>query len=404
MSDSGFCPDARRVLDESRVTATCLEPAEIGVECTRIGDNSSMASGIVCGRRIGIITGSYHDAVSSMLSKCGIDVSGVESRSPRTVHFAGSGVHVKLYIVTEEDIIEDMVLDYLNESGIGFVPQVLCKNRINGLLVLLATSRVDGEPLASILVDEASSLLEGRRVDRYTRLMRELGSALAMIHEAMESCEYEWCQPRESTASDVDRWLYRLSYRRRLVEGMYPGGDGGVGVYEVLDALKLLEESFRRDKDSMQEWMMIRGHGDLHLYQVYVQGDGGLVITDFEGEPYRDPARKDELEPPERDVAAVLRSLDYIVYMALQRSREGEAGSLLEEWAARAARSFIEGYTSRGRSIDEDSLAFWLAERASYELVYELTAATGLHSIPANALVSMRFKGPRAYLRDLLRG
>ncbi|MEB3787668.1 MAG: hypothetical protein GSR78_02805 [Desulfurococcales archaeon] len=404
MTDSGFCPDAKRVLDESKVAATCLEPAEIGFDCNRVGGNSSIASGIVCGRRIGVITGSYYDAARSMLSKCGIDIVGFESRSPRTVHFAGRRAHVKLYVVSEEDIIEDMILEYLNESGIDFVPQVLCKRRINGLLVLLATSRVDGKPLASILVDEASMLLEGEDVDLYARLMRELGSALARIHDAMEGCKHDWCKPRRSTTRDVDKWLYRLAYRRRLVEGIYPIGDGDVGVYEVLDALKFLEESFRSDKDLMQGWEIIRGHGDLHLYQVYVHNSGSLVITDFEGEPYRDPARKDELEPPERDLAAVLRSLDYIVYMALQRSQGEKSGSLLEEWASRVARSFIEGYTSRGRSINEDSLAFWLAERASYELVYELTAATGLHPIPANALVSMRFKGPGAYLRSLLGG
>ena len=404
MSDSEFCPDARRVLNESRVTATCIEPAEIGFDCTRISGNSSMASGFLCGRRIGVITGSYYDAARSMLSKCGMDIVGVESRSSRTVHFAGRGAHVKLYAVSEEDIIEDIVLEYLNESGIDFVPQVLCKRRINGLLVLLATSRVDGKPLASILIDEASAHLEGEDVDLYARLMRELGSALARIHDAMEACRHDWCKPRRSTAWDVDRWLYRLAYRRRLVESMYPIGNGDVGIYEVLDALKFLEESFRSGKDLMQGWEMIRGHGDLHLYQVYVHNGGSLVITDFEGEPYRDPARKDELEPPERDLAAVLRSLDYIVYMALQRSQGGNARSLLDEWASRAARSFIEGYTSRGRSINEGSLAFWLAERASYELIYELTATTGLHPIPANALVSMRFKGPGAYLRSLLGG
>ncbi len=395
-----YCTDAKSILDESRVAQTCIEPAEIGIECTSIGRRAAMATGLLCGRRIGVLSGDYLDAASSLLSECGIRVLGIESRSPRTVHFSSDLTHVKLYVVSEDDIIEDLILEHLHQAGVDSVPRVHCKRRVNGLLVLLATSRVEGAPLASILIDDALKAVEGDR-DGIKHLTRLLGSTLARIHDVMERCSYEWCRPRASTLEDVERWLYRLAYRRRLVEALYPRVGEDVGVYEILDALRYLEDFFRKNRSSLIGLRLIRGHGDLHLYQVYVEHDGKIIITDFEGEPYRDPARKDELEPAERDIAAVLRSLDYVAYLASQRA-DGDYTSSLRAWARSTARSFIEGYTSAGRSIGKWSLTFWLAERASYELVYELTAGTGLHSIPANALVSMRFKGPEAYLREIL--
>src|SRR5260370_39111467 len=83
--------------------------------------------------------------------------------------------------------------------------------------------------------------------------------------------------------------------------------------------------------------MKIRHHGDFHLGQMLIAKDD-VSIIDFEGEPRRSIEDRRRKGPAARDVAGLMRSIDYSATAALKRalkSAPDEHGKLiraLEGW------------------------------------------------------------------------
>jgi len=131
----------------------------------------------------------------------------------------------------------------------------------------------------------------------------------------------------------------------------------------------------------------IRLHGDLHLGQVLVCHND-FVFVDFEGEPQRSFAQRRQKHSAARDVASMLRSLDYVRHMALQQVVQTVPGDprqlalLARRWERTARSAFLASYraATRGSAIDPDGapggmsalLDLFELERALYELRYEL--------------------------------
>ena len=109
-----------------------------------------------------------------------------------------------------------------------------------------------------------------------------------------------------------------------------------------------------------------RVHGDYHLGQVLRSADGWYVL-DFEGEPLA--AAEDRTRPDLalRDLAGMLRSLDYAAAVG---------GASDARWLTTARESLIAGYHEENRGAgDEAVLAVLLPalelDKALYEVVYE---------------------------------
>ena len=68
----------------------------------------------------------------------------------------------------------------------------------------------------------------------------------------------------------------------------------------------------------------IRHHGDFHLGQMLIVKED-IFIIDFEGEPRRTLAERRMKAPAARDVAGLIRSIDYSVSAALERSLKVKA-------------------------------------------------------------------------------
>jgi maltose alpha-D-glucosyltransferase / alpha-amylase len=146
-----------------------------------------------------------------------------------------------------------------------------------------------------------------------------------------------------------------------------------------------------------------RCHGDYHLGQVLVAADD-FVILDFEGEPTRPIADRRAKQSPLRDVAGMLRSLDYAAYVGLFAYAQGRAEEFhrLEAWAAEwqwwTAGQFLGQYlgAAAGASFipaDHDEtrrlLDLFMLGKAFYELVYELNNRPDWVRIPLRGLLGL---------------
>lgn len=120
-----------------------------------------------------------------------------------------------------------------------------------------------------------------------------------------------------------------------------------------------------------------RIHGDLHLSQV-LSSQRSWRIVDFEGEPGADIAARRRPDNCARDIAGLLRSLDYV------RSMAGETSV---DWRTNAAQALLDGYRmASGQTLKQDLLTAYLIDKAAYEVLYEMRHRPQLAHIPLSAL------------------
>lgn len=126
-----------------------------------------------------------------------------------------------------------------------------------------------------------------------------------------------------------------------------------------------------------------RIHGDYHLGQVLHTPDGGWVLLDFEGEPLRPLAERNQPDQWIRDIAGMLRSFDYA-----GGAVEHSTGTSARGWVTNAQQAFLDGYATGGedpRSRPSLLAAFEL-DKAMYEVVYEVRNRPSWVDIPLSAV------------------
>jgi maltose alpha-D-glucosyltransferase/alpha-amylase len=137
----------------------------------------------------------------------------------------------------------------------------------------------------------------------------------------------------------------------------------------------------------------IRVHGDFHLGQVLV-ASGDVYIIDFEGEPGQPLEFRRAKSSPLRDVAGLIRSLDYAVAAALDpknftaaRLLGDDREALLTRLRDSAQQAFLDAYSAAAGAVpDPELLDFFLVEKATYELGYEAANRPAWLPIPVNGL------------------
>ena len=140
-----------------------------------------------------------------------------------------------------------------------------------------------------------------------------------------------------------------------------------------------------------------RVHGDYHLGQTLRTVDGDFCLIDFEGEPSRPMSQRRMKTSPLKDVAGMLRSLDYAVASALVAMTDGEERQRICDWQEDANASFLTAYRDTVKHSQlplvppgdlefRNGLNVLIAEKALYEVRYELNNRPDWVSIPLNGI------------------
>jgi maltokinase len=162
-----------------------------------------------------------------------------------------------------------------------------------------------------------------------------------------------------------------------------------------------LEEIFSAVSEIDRPVLVQRVHGDFHLGQT-LRTSLGWKIVDFEGEPAKALADRVGPDSPWRDVAGMLRSLDYAAH-AVESDVQTDAEAAAQiayralEWAQRNQEAFLAGYAEVSGRTDEGSisteqqvlLAAYQADKAVYETVYEARNRPSWIGIPLGAIARL---------------
>jgi maltose alpha-D-glucosyltransferase/alpha-amylase len=258
----------------------------------------------------------------------------------------------------------------------------------------------------------AASLQRDEREDEipYLRYMSQAGRRVAELHVALASnSELAEFAPEPAGGDDVQRWIDDLMLcaervfdalrqrRESLREADRPLADQLLALQPALP--DLLERLLSRDADIAS----IRCHGDLDLTQLLIVKDD-IFIIDFEGAPRSSIAERRRKVPAARDIAGLVRSIDYSATSALERAlkvahdEDGRLGAALGEWRDRAAAAFLAAYheamtDSRLWPSDPDAadnlLTFFLLEKALNEIEHELSFRPEWLRVPMIGIIRM---------------
>ncbi len=249
----------------------------------------------------------------------------------------------------------------------------------------------------------------------YLRYMSQTGQRVAEMHAALASNkDLPDFVPEPTRPEDVQRWIGdvmaraervfdTLMHRRdTLKEADRPLADQLLTCQSTLpDRLKAL---LPRDIDGLN----IRHHGDFHLGQMLIVKDD-IFIIDFEGEPRRAITERRRKAPAARDVAGLIRSIDYSATAALERALRvthddaGKLAAALAEWRDRATAAFLAGYRETAANqrlwpanpdAAERLLNFFLLEKAFYEIEYELSHRPEWLRVPLTGMLRIMSQQP----------
>jgi maltose alpha-D-glucosyltransferase/alpha-amylase len=232
--------------------------------------------------------------------------------------------------------------------------------------------------------DEQAAYLH--RVEHVGQRVAELQLALAGREDMVDFA------PEPISAADIQRWTESL-----LERAVHTLGHLARRRSDLPDTARQLVEKVLSVRESLASLLhellpdtldavKIRHHGDFHLGQMLIVKDDVFII-DFEGEPRRSIEDRRRKAPAARDVAGLIRSIDYSATGALERALksapddEGKIARALEGWRVSAVAAFFAGYRrsltdlrlwpQSPRAADR-LLDFFLLEKAFYEIEYEL--------------------------------
>ncbi|MBG6237887.1 putative trehalose synthase [Mycetocola sp. CAN_C7] len=201
----------------------------------------------------------------------------------------------------------------------------------------------------------------------FTASAHALGVVTAEVHRTLATSFGTRAPSPADIAETLASWQTRLQLAINEVPAIAELRDVIENLYATVGSL---------DWPSLQ-----RIHGDYHLGQVLL-ADGHWILLDFEGEPMRPMLERSRPDFAVRDVAGMLRSLDYVA---------GSHGSTEQAaaWTSASRRAFLSGYIEESGTdlrAHRELLDAFEMDKAVYEAVYEARNRPDWLPIPLSAL------------------
>ena len=231
---------------------------------------------------------------------------------------------------------------------------------------------------------------------------RRLGEMHAIL--ARETSEAAFA-PEVANTSDAANWAKNTEDRIQKAFGAIAQLQTWERDKDRERAQKLLSQrasiaaAVRNLASSAAGTVKTRIHGDFHLGQVLV-ASGDAFIIDFEGEPAASIAERRAKTSPLRDVAGLLRSIDYAAATMMDRNAVGavpmdetQRDELISQFRSRGSTAFLSAYWksagAQNGPAERALLGLFLIEKAAYEVDYEAANRPTWMGVPIAGLARL---------------
>ncbi len=242
----------------------------------------------------------------------------------------------------------------------------------------------------------------------YLRYMSQTGRRVAEMHLALaDADDIADFVPEPVRPADVEQWIENVAARaERVFDALKKQRDtikdaDRALVDQALACQATLHERLRALLPPDIDGLKIRHHGDFHLGQMLIVKDD-IFIIDFEGEPRRLLEERRRKAPAARDVAGLIRSIDYSATAALERAlkltpdENGRLAAALAKWRDDSTAAFLAAYRETMTNAliwpakpqaAERMLNFFLLEKVLYEIGYELAHRPDWLRVPLTGMI-----------------
>jgi len=300
-------------------------------------------------------------------------------------------------------------LEYVDESGASTalaIAQQFIESQGDGWAVVLAYLERFFDRQKNMADSEAAT---HDYHEVFLERAHRLGTRTAEVHRAFATTTGDPAfDPEPTTPQDVVDWTDRarasatkaLADLERSLETI--PSDLREFAQSLLDRRGEIDARLAIEH-SLDGVMKTRYHGDYHLGQVLVVADD-FMLVDFEGEPSRSLEERRLKSSPLRDVAGMLRSINYAAVAGMRGNTADRAENteslepLAAQWERRSVDAFMAGYreTIAGcSSVPADGenmqklLELFILEKAFYEMSYELANRPSWVRIPLEGIRSI---------------
>jgi len=260
-------------------------------------------------------------------------------------------------------------------------------------------------PLASVeLADPMNELMT---------FSQSVGQRLGELHAALAMpTDNPDFKPRQATPQDIAAWTTRACNQieaalhvLQQTTGWNSPAESALASMLIAQRQPLIQRAAVLAANGLGT-PCTRIHGYLHLGQVLVS-QGDVYFVDFGGEPAQSIDARREKTSPLRDVAGLLRSLDYAAAFAA-KSQMADAGpdaatlcdELFHQFLVEASAAFLAAYSAATRRSDVlntgaaitpnfDLLQLFLLERAAYEICDEAANRPAWVGVPLQGMATI---------------